>query len=138
MWLRFISLIVAYWWKNYVLSFQNISLTLRNTLERTPEAISNQNLFLGFYHNAKLLYKKWTQKIKLFRRTFVKKNLAIVLTLEILGLRVFHYSQVRLVLFPSGKKWPNIHPLDTPSLILNVYFLPMKDLLSLLLLEIEQ
>ena len=39
----------SYRWKNYILNFKKlISLTLRDTLERTPKVISDQNLFSRF------------------------------------------------------------------------------------------
>ena len=41
-----ISLMSSYRWKNYILNFKKlISLTLRDTLERSPKVISDQNLF---------------------------------------------------------------------------------------------
>ena len=47
--LTFLSLMSAYRSKNYNISFKKlISLTLRDTLERTPKVISNQNLFGRF------------------------------------------------------------------------------------------
>ena len=42
----FLSIMSAYRWKKYILNFKRlISLTLRDTLKRTPKVISNQNLF---------------------------------------------------------------------------------------------
>ena len=47
--LTFLSLMSAYWWKNYILILKKlISLNLRDTLERTSKVISNQNLFSRF------------------------------------------------------------------------------------------
>ena len=51
--LTFLSLMSAYWWKNYILNFKKlISLTLRDTLERTPKVISNQIHSVNFNRDA--------------------------------------------------------------------------------------
>ena len=77
--LTFLSLMSAYWWKNYILNFKRlISLTLRDTLKRTPKVISNQNLFSRF--------QSWCWSWCL---NFVSKNQAILLALKILGLQGF-------------------------------------------------
>ena len=85
---------------------KNISLTLRDTLERTPEAISNQNFsgrFLSWY---------WT--------IIQKMNSKSDWPWKFWGRSVFDFSQVGLVVSPSVKKWANLHPSDSPTKILEI------------------
>ena len=80
--LTFLSLISAYWWKNYILNFKKlISLTLRDTLKRTPKVISNQLLFSRF--------QSWCWWWYL---NFVQKNQAIWLAFKILGPQGFLFQ----------------------------------------------
>ena len=88
--LTFLSLMSAYWWKNYILNFKKlISLTLRDTLKRTQKVISNQNLFRRFQSWCWFWCWSWCLN-------FVSKNQAIWLAFKILGLQSFSLQQGRL------------------------------------------
>ena len=81
--LTFLSLMSAFWWKNYILNFKKlISLTLRDTLKRTPKVISNQNLFSRLQSWCWFWCWSWCLN-------FVWKNQAIWLALKILELQGF-------------------------------------------------
>ena len=91
---------VWYWLKIYIFKFKKlICLTLRDTLERTPKASVTKVFSVAFNHDAdfdaEILYKRITQPDWPWK---------------FLGHRVFHYSQVGVVLPLSIKKWPNLHP----------------------------
>ena len=76
--LTFLSLMSAYWWKNYILNFKKlISLTLRGTFKRPPKVLSNQNLLSRF--------QSWCWFWCWSCLNFVQKNYAVWLVLKILG-----------------------------------------------------
>ena len=86
--LTFLSLMSTYWWKNYILNFKKlISLTLRDTLKRTPKVISNQNLFSRLQSWCWFWCWSWCL-------IFVQKNQAIWLALKIFGLQGFSLQPV--------------------------------------------
>ena len=83
-----------YHWKNYILNFKNpLSLSLRDTLKRTPKVISNQNLFSRF--------QSWCWSWCL---NFVSKNQAILLALKILGLQGFSLQPVWVSVPPISQR----------------------------------
>ena len=89
--LTFLSLMSTFWWKNYILNFKRlISLTLRDTLKRTPKVISNQNLFSRF--QTWCWFWCWSY-LNLCKR--IKQS---EWSWKFWGHRVFHYSRVGLVL----------------------------------------
>ena len=93
---------VCIWWKNYILNFKKlISLTLRDTLKRTPKVISNQNLFSRF--QSWCWFWCWSWCSILCKR--IKQS---DWPWKFWGCRVFHYSRVGLVLPLSVRKWPNL------------------------------
>ena len=90
---------------------KNISLTLRDTqLKRTAKAISNQTYPVGFNRNPELLNKKTNSNGRAFLEKFW-------------GHGVFHNGWVGVVLPPSIKNWPNLHPSE--SLPPDFYILPI-------------
>ena len=101
--LTFLSLMSAYWWKNYILNFKKlINLTLRDTLERTPKVSVIKIYSVGFNpdadHDAEISCKRITQSDWPWKFQ---------------GRKVFHYSRVGVVLPLSVKKWPNLHPSES-------------------------
>ena len=101
--LTFLSLMSAYWWKNYILNFKKlISLTLRDTLEKTPKVSVIKIYWVGFNpdadHDAEISCKRITQSDWPWKFQ---------------GRKVFHYSRVGVVLPLSVKKWPNLHPSES-------------------------
>ena len=96
--LTFLSLMSAYWWKNYILNFKKlISLTLRDTLKRTPKVISNQNLFSRLQSWCCFWCWSWCLH-------FVQKNKVIWLVLKILGLQGFSLQPVWISASPISQK----------------------------------
>ena len=96
--LTFLSLMSAYWWKNYIFNFKKlISLTLRDTLKRTPKVISNQNLFSRFQSWCCFWWWSWCLNL-------VRKNQAIWLALKILGLQGFSLEPVWVCGPPISQK----------------------------------
>ena len=75
----------------------NLTLTLRDTLERTPKVISNQNSFSRFQYE--ILCKRMKQTDWPWKYS---------------DCRVFYYSRVGVVLTPSAKKWPNLYQSEFP------------------------
>ena len=108
--LTFLSLMSACWWKSFFLNPKKlVSLTVRDTLERSPKVIGNQNLFSRFQSWCWFWCWSWCWN-------FAEKNQASNQdwSSKFWGWRVFHYSLVGVVLLPSVKKWPNLHPLESP------------------------
>ena len=106
--LTFLSLMSAYWWKNYILNFKKlISLTFRDALKRTPKVISKQNLFSRF--QSWCLFWCWSWCSILCNR--IKQS---GWPWKFWGCRVFHYSLVGFVLPLSVKKRPNLSRLPFP------------------------
>ena len=101
--LTFLSLMSAYWWKNYILNFKKlISLTLRD--KRTPKVSVIKIYSVGFNpdadHDTEILCKRITQSDWPWK---------------FWGRKVFHYSRVGVVLPLSVKKWPNLRPSESLS-----------------------
>ena len=107
--LTFLSLMSVHLWKNYILNFKKlISLTLRDTFERTPKVSVTEIYSVGFNHHAdfdadhdaEILCKRITQSDWPWK---------------FWGRKVFHYSRVGVVLPLSVKKWPNLRPSESLS-----------------------
>ena len=106
--LTFLSFMSVYLWKNYILNFKKlISLTLRDTFERTPKVSVTKIYSVAFNndadfdadHDAEILCKRITQS------DWPSK---------FWGLRVFHYSRVGVV-FPNRSKSDQISTHQSPS-----------------------
>ena len=83
-----LSLMSAYWWKNYVFEFWKTSLNLRDNLERTPEAISKQNLFSRF-QSCWTPIQKMNSEDKAFPKKFCVKESSKLIGLENFGVAGF-------------------------------------------------
>ena len=67
-------------WKHFTTSF-----TSTDTIKELPSPLVTKINSVGFIHDAELLCKKWSQKIKPLWRYFMQKNQAIWLEETILG-----------------------------------------------------
>ena len=106
---------IIFWILKNLTSRDTLSLTLRDTLRRTPKVISNQNLFSRF--------QSWC----CFWCWPLQKNQAIYWPWKFWGHRVFHYSRVGVVVPPSAKKWPNRYPSESPpTKFVHYYYLKLS------------
>ena len=125
-----IDRIITFW------ILKNLSLTLRDTLERISKVSCNQNLFSrpqSRYWNAT---QKMNSNDKVFSGEMLSKRIEQSdWPYNFWSCRVFHYSFVRVALPPSVKKWPNLHLSWAPPHQIFRYS-PGKSYSILLLLEV--
>ena len=127
--LTFLSLMSTYWWKNYILNFKKlISLTLRDTLKRTPKVISNQNLFSRF--QSWCCFWCWSWCLNFVYQAIKQSDWPW----KFWDCRVFHYSRFGLVILLSVRKRPNFfqlppaftHQIFTFTKFLHYYYLKLE------------
>ena len=136
--LTFLSLMSAYWWKNYILNFETYKLDFKGHFgKKELQNLSVTKIYsVGFNHDA--LFDADHDAEILCKR--IKQS---DWPWKFLGCRVFHYIRVGVVLPPSVKKWPNLRPSEpTKNLeILTViahfcWSLPICKISNLLLLSL--
>ena len=111
-----------------VLNFKNLSLTIRDTLEGTPEVISNQNLLSRFQSWCWTAIRKINSKDKAFLENFCVNESSNLTGLENFWAAGFSIT-ARFGGTPtiSHHTPPNLPPPPPPP---NLYNLPRKALLS--------
>ena len=134
----------VYWCKKYVLKFRKDKLELnKGHLERTPKAISNENLFCRFQPWYWTVIQKMNSKDKSFLEKFSVREKSNLTGLEHFGATEFSIvGELGVALFLVVKKWLDLIPTHQspyrPPLVFPHppnFYLPMKALLSLLVLE---
>ena len=102
---------------------KNLSLTLRDTLERTPKVISNQNWFSRFQSWCWTAIQKMNSKDKAFLETFCVKESSTLIGLGNFGATGFSITAVLGQYFLHQSKSDQVFHIPSMKTLLPHYYL---------------